>query len=193
MTPEQPHIVNVNLGWDYGLVFGAGYGYQFQTKLPLVIHGGFTTPSGDDLFDDFKTKIGGTIQIVKFHDFRASAMIEGVFRRYENSQARILNFGSDMKAVVGYYKPKWYVAGEFGFDKAIATHFKHSDVFRESFTTVQDGWYVPTGGNFYYGLQSGVTLKSHDIYLRGGKTISQDFKTTAMVPLYLSLGYNMRF
>ncbi len=28
----------------------------------------------------------------------------------------------------GYYKSEWFVAGEFGFDKAIATNFKHFEL-----------------------------------------------------------------
>ena len=61
----------------------------------------------------------------------------------------LANFGSDLSSTIGYYKPKWFVATEVGFDKAIVTHFKHSDLFKEHFPDVKDGWYEPaTGGNF---------------------------------------------
>jgi hypothetical protein len=193
MPQSQKHIVNLQAGWDYGLVFGAGYGRQLNTKFPTVVHAGFSLPSGEKIFDDFKVKMGGTVQLVKVHNFRGSVVVEGVFRRFESAPARILNFGSDMKAVIGYYKPKWYVAGEFGFDKAIATHFHHKDSFREYFPEAQDGWYVPTGGNFYYGIQGGLTLKRNDVFLRAGKTVSEDLDKSAMVPLYLTVGGSMRF
>src|SRR5690606_28578105 len=99
-------------------------------------------------------KIGGHINWFEKNNFRANTKIQGVFRRYGNDFVRLLNFGSDMSATIGYYKPKWFAAGEFGFDKAIVTHFLHSDMYKNNFSEAIDGWYEPsTGGNFYYGLQ----------------------------------------
>lgn len=97
-----------------------------------------------------------------------------------------------MGVVAGYYQKKWYVSGEAGFDKAIVTHFKHSDLYKQNFPSVQDGWYQPaTGGNFYYGLQTGVSFKRNDIYLKAGKILTQDFSTAPLVPFHLEIGYNI--
>lgn len=69
--------------------------------------------------------------------------------------------------VIGLYKTRWFVAGETGFDKAIVTHFKHSDLYKENSPLVQDGWYQPaTGGNFYYGVQTGYSFKTADLTLK---------------------------
>ena len=97
-----------------------------------------------------------------------------------------------MTGVIGYYKPKWFVAVEVGFDKAIVTHFKHSENFRNNFPDVQDGWYAPTGGNFHYGIQTGYSFKNSDLTLTIGNFITQDFKTTPLIPYYFKLGYNYR-
>ena len=106
----------------------------------------------------------------------------------------MLNFGSDLSATAGYYKPKWLVAGEFGFDKALVTHFKHTNAFRENFPEVKDGWYQPaTGGNFYYGVQAGYSFGANDITLNAGKVIQQDFKTEPTIPFYVQIGYNRKF
>jgi len=151
-------------------------------------------PSGDKLVDDFKTKIGGYFRLYQVRNFQFSAKIMGVFRRYENLSARLLNFGSDMGIVAGYYQRKWFLAGEAGFDKAIVTHFKHSALYKESFPGVQDGWYEPaTGGNFYFGLQTGLSLKRNDLYLKAGKILTQDFNASPMAPFYLQFGYNIWF
>jgi hypothetical protein len=193
MNAKQRHIVNIHAGWDYGMVLGIGYGYQLNTKMPLVLHANYSFPSGKNLADDFKTKIGGTIQLYKAGDFAASARVEGIFRRYQNTDARLLNFGSEMSAIAGYYKKKWFAAGEFGFDKAISTHIKHSDSYKGNFPGAKDGWYVPTGGNFHYGLQGGYSFKGSDINLKIGKTVSQDFKTTPIIPWYFELGFSYKF
>ena len=61
----------------------------------------------------------------------------------------------DFSAVAGYYDPDWHAAVEFGFDKAVATQLTHSDVMKQfGFAGIRDGWYVPTGGHFYYVITS---------------------------------------
>lgn len=154
----------------------------------------YSFPSGNNIIYDFKTKIGAQIKWIEFHDFQFSTKLYGVFRRYENDFVRLANFGSDMTGIVGYYRPKWFVAAEVGLDKAIVTQFKQSIAYNEQYSGVKNGWYKPsTGGNFCYGLQTGVSFKKNDINLRIGKILTQDFKTTPMVPFYAQLGYNRKF
>jgi hypothetical protein len=96
--------------------------------------------------------------------------------------------------VIGYYRPKWFAAGEAGFDKAIVTDLKHTSAYKEQYPGVVDGWYEPsTGGNFYFGLQAGYSLKKHDIYIKAGKTLTEDFKSKPTIPFYAQLGYNFKF
>jgi hypothetical protein len=98
-----------------------------------------------------------------------------------------------MSATIGYYKSKWFVAGEAEFDKAIITHFKHSKSYKEIYPLVKDGWYEPaTGGNFYYGLQTGYSFKKNDIYLKAGKILNQDFQTRPLIPFSVQLGFNLK-
>ena len=189
---DQRHLLNVNAGVDYGLSFGARYGYHLRSTIPIMLIVDFSIPSGENVADDFKTRLGGYIRLYEADHFQFSAKVLGVFRRYENSYARLLNFGSDMGVVAGYYQRNWYVSGEAGFDKAIVTHFKHSDLYKQNFPSVQDGWYQPsTGGNFYYGLQTGVSLKRNEIYLKAGKILTQDFSTAPLMPFHLEIGYNI--
>jgi hypothetical protein len=71
---------------------------------------------------------------------------------------------------------------------------KHSQLYRDIYPDVIDGWYSPpSGGNFYYGLQAGFSLKQQDIYLKAGKVVTQDFKTEPTVPLFVQIGINFRF
>lgn len=194
MEKTQKNIININAGAEYGLTFGAGYGYQLRSKLPVVLTIDYSFPSGSNLSDDFKTKIGGTVRLYEINNFHFSVRLQGVFRRYQNQFVTMKNFGSDMSGVIGYYRSKWFAAGEAGFDKAIVTHFKHSEAYRKNYPGVQDGWYEPSvGGNFYYGIQSGFSVKRNDIYVRAGKIVSQDFSAKPLLPYYLQLGCNFRF
>ena len=192
---DTRQIVNVNIGLDYSLSFGAGYSYKLNSKLPIVLNVNFSMPSGEKAFDDFKAKTGGQICLLNISYFVGSISIYGIYRRYQTNLVRLQNFGSDMKGTFGYYKPKWFVATEVGFDKAIVTHFKHSKKFKdEIYANVVDGWYEPaTGGNFYYGFSTGYSLKKTDFTLNLGKVVSQDYKTSPLIPFYVQMGCNIRF
>lgn len=194
LKPEQRHIATVNLGYDYAFSYGIGYGYQLKTKVPAVLNLEFSQPAGDQLFDDFKTKLGGQVRVFRTNHIQLIVKVQGVFRRYHNDFVRMLNFGSDMSGVIGYYRPKWFASGEFGFDKAIVTHFRHSEEYKSDFPGVKDGWYKPaTGGNFYFGLQTGISFGNSDMTLKLGRVVEQDFKTNPIVPFYIQVGYNRRF
>ena len=188
------HIITAGIGWDYSISYSLGYSYQFKAKLPIVLTTNFSIPAGEKLLDDFKTKIGGQILILNEPNLKGGIALNGIYRRYENPLVRLRNFGSEFKGTLGYYKPKWFVAAEVGFDKAIVTHFKHSETFKETiFTDVKDGWYEPsTGGNFQYGIQTGYSFNKSDITFNIGMVTTQDFKTTPLIPYYLMLGYNHR-
>ena len=193
LKKENKHIANVNASIDYGVTFGVGYSYQLKTKLPILLNAEYSFPSGNNLADDFKSKIGGQIRLLKTNNFFVSARLQGVFRRYENPLARMLNFGSDMSASIGYYKHKWFAAGELGFDKAIITHFKNSEIAKQNYPDIKDGWYEPaTGGNFHYGIQAGYSFKNYDLYIKAGNVIEQDFKTKPLLPFYAQIGWNIK-
>lgn len=193
LKKEEKHIINLNTGAEHGIVFGAGYTYQFKTKWPLLLHTTYSFPAGASLTDDFKTKIGAEMRLLKTGNFQFSGKILGVFRQFQNSYARLLNFGSDISVAGGYYKKKWFAGAEVGFDKAIVTHFKHTAAYKANYPSVQDGWFDPsTGGNLYYGIRGGVSFKKQDIYLRFGKLTEQDLKTSPLLPFYGEMGVNFR-
>jgi len=193
LKTEDRHLVNANAGFEHGLIFGVEYGYHITTIIPVVLNVEYSFPSGNNLIDDFKSKIGGKFRLAKAGNFQFSANIHGLYRRYENSLVRMQNFGSDFSGVAGFYKPHWYIAAEAGFDKAIVTHLKHSEYYREVFPAVKNGWFEPsTGGNFYYAIQAGVSVRQHDIYVKAGRILVQDFRTKPTVPFMAEIGYNFR-
>lgn len=188
-------LVNVGVGLEYGSVYNIGFGQKIEIgKIPIIVNTEISIPFGEKKIDDFKTKIGGIVRVLKINNINIGIKVQGIFRVYNNDFVRILNFGSDFSTTIGYYRPKWFVSTEVGFDKAIVSHFKHTDLYKSNFPDVVDGWYEPsTGGNFYYGLQTGYSFKKHDITLKIGKLVTQDFKTTPIIPFYLQLGYNYKF
>ena len=173
--------------------FGAGYGRKFDTKLPVLANIEYSFPSGERLFDDFKVRIGGQVEVLRMGGFSATVKAYCPIRRYENSLATLFNFGGEFSGVAGFYKQKWFVAGEFGFDKAIATHVKHSQRALENYSGLQNGWYVPTGGNYFFGVHTGFSFGASGITMKVGKVVTQDFEATPLVSYFAQLAYQHRF
>lgn len=193
LKSEERHILNANAGWEYSFVYGLSYGYHLKTKIPVVLESSFSLSSGEVIFDDFKTKIGGQINLYQIENFRFNAAIHGIYRRYGNPLVNLQNFGAEASTIVGFYKSKWFIAGEFGFDKAIVTHFKHSEIYKEVYPDVKNGWFEPTtGGNFNFGIQGGYSFNKSDLTLRSGKVMNENFKTEPLIPFYLQIGYNYK-
>ena len=193
LQTDQQQIISLQMGFDYGFTTGIGYGYRLKTKKPLLLHIDYSFPAGDHPFDDFKTRIGGQMEVFQSHGFSATVKVYCPFRRFENRQTRLVNFGGEFSGVMGYYKQKWFISGGFGFDKAIITHIKQSEEAIEHGATLQNGWYIPTGGNYFYGVQSGFSFGKNDIFLKAGRIVSQGFKTQPLIPFYAQLALNRRF
>lgn len=193
LEENDRHVISANFGVAYGATLGAGYSYHVKSRLPLVLHAAFSMPAGENLFDDFTTRIGAQARLVEWKSFCVSAEASGIFRRYETPYVRLLNFGSEFSGVAGYYRHSWFAAAQVGFDKAIVTHFKNSALLQENYPEIQNGWYQPsTGGNFFYGIQAGCSFNRFDVFAKGGKIIQQDFKTAPFIPFYMEAGLNWK-
>lgn len=193
---HNKHLLHANAGAEYGVTAGLGYHHLIPVKkFPLLVGGEFSIPAGNELADDFKVKLGAQIRVAAFNHFQFSARVQGISRRYQNQSVRLFNFGSDFAGTLGYYHKHWSLGAEVGFDKAIVTNFKHSEWYKKNiYDNVQDGWYEPaTGGNFYYGLQGGYSIKKVDVTLKAGKVLQQDFESQPLLSYYGQLGINLKF
>jgi hypothetical protein len=116
-----------------------------------------------------------------------------ITRGTENSIYRGLNFGADFTSTAGVYRPRWFAAGEFGFDKAVITHITHSDWYRQHYyADAKDGWYLNAGGRYHYGVISGLALGKAELVGRFGFQRTEDFNTL-LPPMYASLGMGFGF
>ncbi len=191
---DRRNIVQLNVGYDFGATAQLGYSRAFTLIRPVVVGLDYSLPMGNVLLDDFKVRLGGQMEIVQVGGFSTTLKVFSNLRRYQTSLVRIVSFGSDFGVLAGYYRSTWYAAGEFGFDKSVATNLENSDIMKAYFPAIRDGWYVPTGGNYYYGIQAGKTLgESLDLSLRLGATNAQFDDEDAVLPYYVQLGMGMRF
>jgi hypothetical protein len=190
LTAEPQDIIYLSAGYDFGAVAQLGYSRSFTMIKPVVVGLDYSFPMGRDLIDDFKVRLGAQVEIAAIGGFSATVKIASLFRRYQVELVRIVSFGADVAAVAGYYRPTWYAAGELGFDKAITSHLRHSEIMRANFPAIRDGWYVPTGGHYYYGLQAGKTIgESFDLSFRVGAVKAQGKDENPYYPCTFNWGW----
>lgn len=191
---NQTSFTYLNFGYDFGVVTQIGYGKRIDGFRPILLNVDYSFPMGKNLIDDFKVRLGGQISIFEKNNFIASAKIYAIARRHETNFVRMTNFGSEVGIVAGYYKPKWHLAIDFGLDKSAATHLKHTEKFSENNPNLEDGWLIPSGGNFIYGLQGSRTIgEKFEFSLRAGATNALSKDENALLPYYTQLGFIWKF
>lgn len=184
------NFIYLNLEYDYGLTPQAGFAINTDFLSQTFISADISAPMGKNLFDDYKARLAMHSNIYSLGNFIISGKLAGIARRQETALVRIYNFGTEVKSVVGYYKPNFHIAIEMGFDKAIATHLKHQGHIQENFPEITDSWFVPTGGNFSFGIQISQRLaKRLEASLRFGKTKAEKGAPDPLLPVYGGLNF----
>ena len=180
------HLISINLGADYGTVYGLAYGHRFSGRIPMVLGTEISIPFGNHLFDDWKVKVNAQSEL--WHNDRLSLGIKPgiIVRRYQSDAARLYNIGAEITATFGYYRPRWGLAGEVNYDKALFTHTKHK-ILKDYYPEIRDGWYGATGGNIKLGMKANYSFKTWSIFLKTGKVYAQDFKDNPTLPFYFDI------
>ena len=186
--------VYTTFGLDPALVTSVGYGrvvpwrgreWQLGAEVGVV--------AAEFDARDFRARLQARTTLVRWRSVRLVGSAAFITRGTENAIYRALNLGADFTGAAGVYRSGWFMAGEFGFDKAIITHLTHSDWYRENFyPEAKDGWYLNAGGTFHYGVTGGVAIGRTEVALRAGWRQTEDFNDV-LPPVYASLGVGFRF
>lgn len=194
ITDSSKHIAGANLGWEYTAIAGVNYSYKLPLKMPVFIQTGFSIPFGKNVVDDFKANIGLGGQIYENKNFHSILTLNTIYKRYTNELVTLNQVGLDIKTLNGFYKPKWFVATEIGLELGLSTHFKHSETYKQNiYANVQDGWYKPiSAGIMNFGVQSGYSFRQSDLIFRIGYFKSITSNVNALIPYYVTLGYNLK-
>ena len=189
-----PNRLYTTFGLDPAFIPSVGYsrvipifGHRFQ----LAGEAGIVAAKMDT--HDFRATARASTSIVSWRSLHLTGSTSFITRGTDNSIYRGLNFGADLTGTLGAYRPTWFVAGEFGFDKAIITHVTHSEWYRTHFySDARDGWYLNAGGTFHYGVVGGIAFGRTELLLRCGALRTEDFGDLTP-PMYASLGLGFAF
>jgi len=190
-TPDTStnHVTYLNFGYDFGLTTQIGCAYKLKKEWPLWLQLDFSRPMGGDIFDDFKTRAGMQLKALSYGNFAVITKLHANYRAHQSHFVRMKSWGTEASTALGLYSTKWLVELEAGFDKAIITQLSHSEAYKDNYAGVKDSWYIPAGGNWFYGFKTGRTFgKNLVLSLKIGKTNAQGSDKDALIPAYLEIG-----
>ena len=186
--------IYTSFGLDPAFVTSIGYGRVirlFGHRVELV--GEVGMPVADVDARDFRVRLHAMTSILHWRSLHFTGAAAFITRGTENTIYDGFNFGADATGGLGIYRPGWFIAGEFGFDKAVITHVTHSEWYRTYFfPEARDGWYLNAGGTFHYGLASGITIGRFDLGTRVGWLQTEDFNELTP-PIYASIALGVGF
>ena len=193
-TDGPRNFAYASFGLDPALIASAGYIRTVPVFGHAVEMGGEAgiVAAGWDA-RDFRARVQLRTSLLHLGVFRIVGSAAFIARGTDNAMHRAFNFGSDVTGNAGLYGRRWFLAGEFGFDKAIITHITHSDFYRRHvFAGAKDGWYLTGGGTYHYGATGGISIGPAEIAVRAGWLTTEDFNEL-VTPLYSSATVGFRF
>lgn len=183
MDQASGHMVTFHVGADFVSNFGLSYGYKFKGKIPLVIGTELTTPFGGQIMDDFAASLTAQTIFRPVKNMGITVKPSMTCRRYGSKAAVLVNISAGLGTTIGYYRDKWSIAAEAGYDHSNATLIKPR-LLKEYYPESQEEWYGSTGGNFNFGMVLSYWLKSTGLSLKAGKTYGQNFSDNPTIPYY---------
>ena len=193
LTPGESRM-HLTTGVDPAIIPSIGYNRVaslFGRTAQVGVEAGVVAGEAD--VRDFRARLSGQVQLVRYRGLRLAASAAAITRGTDNDLFRAVNFGADLGATGGFYRRGLFLAAEIGFDKAIITHFAHSQQYRdENYAEAKDGWYLDNGGTWRFGVVSGVAIGRTELMLRAGVPRTQGGESLPL-PAYLSLGVGVRF
>jgi hypothetical protein len=142
---------------------------------------------------DVRVRLLTRTTLVGWRSLRLVGSMGFITRGTENSLTRAVTFGADFGVAAGAYRPNWFLAGEFGLDKAVITHTAYSDRYREDVDPdAKNGWRLHLDGAVHYGVAGGVAIGPVELALRAGWRETEDFNPITQ-PTYGGVGLGFRF
>jgi hypothetical protein len=183
LNMTNKHVISLQIGANFGTVYGISYGYQLPFKHPVTIGAGISVPFGKNFMDDYKVDVNAQTEIWHSNSFSFAVKPAMSMRRYHSEAASLYNVGAEITTTIGYFKNNWGVAVEANYDRSCATYIEHVKL-KEYYPGIRDGWYDSTGGNFKFGVKGNYWMKSTGLSLKAGRIYGQNFSDNPTLPFY---------
>jgi len=188
-----------NFGLDPAVLTTFGYARGFEAAFinrHVTASAELSLPVSKLDLNDYRLKIGARASVINYNSWDFSIPIHLILRGTQNWMHTATNFGADITALFGYYRDRWFVNLEFGYDSAFMTKITATDRYKKYYYhDFKDGWYGNTGHFFTRGLATGFRWRRTEIVLRAGQPIIHWSAESSelLPPFYGILGVNYLF
>jgi len=194
--PERAEqAVGLDAGLESAFIARATYAHRLDLGAlrDMRIFGRATLPVVAPDFGDWAVDAGLRATLLAWRDFRLAALTGPILRNTSNDLYSATAMGIATAIYLGYESDRWGLSAEGGYEQMLATHLRHSDLYRTTFYAgAKDGWYAVSGSSVRAGLLGGVRLGAAEIYARLGIAATGGFNQT-MPPFYGMVGSTYAF
>lgn len=198
LFPEQGGAQSITAGVEAeaGTLFTVGYQHSVYLKSiarDISFHANVTVPSGKDLFNDLRIRIGARTFLSPDDGLNVSAGMAITGIRSSNHLLTATGFGLDVTLTAGYYGSAWFAAAETGVDRTFLANISFTDYYRDYFFgAARDGWYRNTAGNIHLGVRGGIRTGRAELGIRTGLQTTLELESRVL-PFYAGLwaGYRL--
>lgn len=195
MPEDKQQSVGLETGLEAAFIARAAYGHRvnlgFVPDARIVVR--FTLPIVAPDFGDWGIDGGLQATVLSSHDFRLALLAGPLVRNTVTNLFSATAFGLGATALVGYEGSRWGLSAEASYEQMLATHLRHSDVYRETYyADAKNGWYALSGSHARAGLRGGARFGRVEIAARAGLEATGHFQST-MPPFYFTLGGGYAF
>lgn len=189
----------LNFGLDPAVLSTIGYARGFEASLikrDIMVSTEFAMPLAKVDLGDYRLKIGAQTSIINYNHWDLSIPVHLIMRGTRNWMHSATSFGADFTALFGYYREKWFINLELGYDMAFLTKITATDRYKKYYySDFKNGWYGNTSHFFIRGIRAGYRIRRTEITLRAGEcTIDWTAESNDLTPpFYGSLGVNYLF
>lgn len=193
---DGEHCISAGIEAEAGMLFSVGYQRSFHVeplRKNIGVFANATIPSGDELLNDLRIKLGAQTFLLPENGYTISAGIALTGIHSNNDLISATGFGLDLILTAGYYGSAWFAAAEAGMDRTFISSITFTDYYREYFYEgARDGWYDNTAGNLRLGARGGIRTGRTELALRTGLQTTLALNNRVL-PFYagLSAGYRL--
>ena len=189
------HLINLNLGYDYNIIsINAGYAY-YLSEYKTAAFADFTQGSALLGTGNFRTQLGFQTWQGSYNKFNLKSSLSFVYSRSVNKAGNYDGLGMNLTLNPGITLNRFGFGADFQYNPFFATHIKHSDLWKQSYSDTKDGWYCLTANNFRAGIYISGLLNSEktlELNLKGGFQTSGEYDK--LLPrIYFTFGLNKQF
>ncbi|MBN2378424.1 hypothetical protein JXM67_01295 [candidate division WOR-3 bacterium] len=196
MEPEAK-TVYLNLGLDPAFVAGVGYAQSIPIPIlnrNLTLTGEAAVPVLLPDLKDYQLQAGSRIPLIGYNNLVLVNRLNLKLSANQTWMFYATGFSLEEGILLGYFHPRFFVAGEFDYTKFLVTYYQHTEEYREEvYKDANDGWYGNTGGMLTVGLQGGFSIGRFELGLRAGafKTERWNFPSGFPFQANLTMNYHL--